>query len=90
MLNDREIELAWALADMVGDGIPAGDRHSLFITLGLGEIAAAIRMLLVHVVEQRISLSTEIFLEVRSWSQFHQGSLDQVGLAALLDRVCVD
>lgn len=90
MLNDREIELAWTLADIVGDRVPVGDRHRLFIRLGLGEISAAIRMLLVYVVEQRIPLTTSVFLEARSWSQSYRGSADGVGLAGLLDRATVE
>lgn len=87
MLNDSEVDLAWELADIVGDGVPVDDRHSLYITLGLGEISAAIRNLLVHVVEQRILLPTEIFLDVKTWAQGYEGSPDDAWVSSLLDRV---
>lgn len=89
MLNDREIDLAWALADIVGEKVPMSERHSLYITLGLGEIGTAIHLLLGYAVEHRIPLTVGLFLEARSWSQSYRGSADQLGLAGLLDRATV-
>lgn len=87
MLSDREIDLAWTLADIVGDRVPVGDRHNLYVTLGIGDLAAAIHMLLVCVAEQHIALPAEVFRDARSWSQLYCGTPEQTGLAGLLDRV---
>lgn len=90
MLNNREIDLAWSLADIVGDEVPVGDRHLLYITLGLGEVGAAIHLLLGHAVDKRIPLTLSIFLEARSWSQSYRGAPDEEGLVGLLDRAVVE
>ncbi|WP_370330201.1 hypothetical protein [Mycolicibacterium hippocampi] len=90
MSSDREIELAWALADIVGSEVPVFDRHLLYITLGLGEVGAAIHLLLGYAVDKRIPLSIDIYLEARSWSQSYRGRPEEVALIALLDRAVVE
>jgi hypothetical protein len=90
MLKHHELEQAWALSESVGPRLSATDRHQIYISLGIGEPLAAIRVMLRLAVSHRIALSVDLVAAAKLRLQAYRGSPEEEPLSDLLRLLEVD
>ena len=67
MRNMQAANLAWALIEVAKPHMNAGERNYVFVTIGAGDIFAAIRSLINLVAAKGIPLRTHLVLQCSTW-----------------------
>lgn len=86
-MSSIEEDLAWTLADTVGEWLPGSERHRVYIALGIGDSLAAIKLLLEGAVQQRVPLPAEILESAEFWLASYRGSVDEQMCGDLLGQL---
>jgi hypothetical protein len=69
----HHVTLAWELAQAVDERLGAGERRDIYVALGAGDIATAIRGLTRAIVRERVELPSEIMTPLVAWCAAYPG-----------------
>jgi hypothetical protein len=87
MQRIQDADLAWALIDIAKPHMTAGERHYAFVTVGAGDMFAAIRHLVKLVAAKHIPLRPHLVHLCTAWADSYARHEEYESLCRLIDGV---
>jgi hypothetical protein len=75
----REIDLAWTLATATDDRLTAAERIEIYVAVGAGDAATAIRRLTSVAIREQVHILPELAHALRTWWAAHEDGAKEVG-----------
>jgi len=87
MLFHDEASLAWALAEATTPHLCTAERNAIHVSIGVGDIFAAIHCLITSAADNRIDLPAELVDRYTQWLDAYAGHEDEWYLRRLVEYV---
>ncbi|WP_145011018.1 hypothetical protein [Mycobacterium marseillense] len=86
-MTTDDVELAWTLAGVAHDCLSVGERHNIYIAIGVGETCAAIGALLTQIAGTQLALPSDVIATAATWLDGYVGHTDEPRLRELINRL---